>query len=129
MDPRMGLDSFSELQDYWYDKLKDLGFKEIEQKKKPGGPDFLKIWHHSYFQKRYSPERFRSKEQYYRLASQFFNDYSFPTLIESQIWELHSEGVPMRLISERLTIKTCQVFQTIRELKQKMIKFFASQDP
>lgn len=102
--------SLKELQKVWYQKLKDEGFKDIEQEGKNG---FLKEWsrkfripYGSQVAKGYTTEdKIRDnevKETYYRLAGHFLYDYKFKTETLRNIWELHSEGVSYRNIAKIL---------------------------
>ncbi len=86
--------SFKALNAEWEAKLKDSGFEDIERDE-----NNLKEYASSDFKKR--PEYDQSKEEYYRLAGQFFHDYSFrgPNREwKKRVWGLHAEGKSIREI-------------------------------
>ena len=111
---------FFELQRLWYSKLRDEGFSDIEK------PDCampsLMTWHHAYFQKRYTVRQFKNKQRYYELAAQFAFDHRFESDRDRQIWILHSEGLPVRRIAERLNLKVCQAHKNIVSLRKLMMR-------
>lgn len=88
------------LQKIWYQKLKESGFKDIENTNDVQRR--LIIWDSLHFQTHYSPEEFYEKQEYFRRASLFLHDYRFKNKIEKTIWDLHSEGCSLRSISTRL---------------------------
>lgn len=96
-DPPSSLAELKTLQKVWYKKLKENGFEDIEDTSSPR--EYLKTWHSSYFQVRYTPEIFDLKQEYYRRASQFLHDHTFVDIIQKKIWELHAEGQSVRAIS------------------------------
>lgn len=85
---------FKELQELWYKKLKKKGFKDIESKS--GLLDVDKALNN--VATHYTQATFTIKEDYYRLAGQFFHDHAFDTKFDRYIWENHSNGVSIRNI-------------------------------
>jgi len=87
------------LQKIWYKKLKDDGFVDIEEfHENP----FLKNSESTYFFRRYTPEEYAEKEEYYSCARRFLYRYSFETKLDREVWHLHSEGIGYREIADRL---------------------------
>lgn len=87
---------FKKLKDEWYAKAKDSGFNDIEQDE-----DHLKSWASKPFKEK-DPVFNKAKEDYFRLAGQFLNQYDFKTDLQRQIWHLHSEGESYRTIARML---------------------------
>lgn len=120
---------FKKLQREWNKRLKDSGFKDIEQ---PDGR--LKRWDSHYFQLQFSQnhqgltkEYQESKIAYYRMAGYFLNDYKFQDEVEKLIWNMHSEGVGQRAIIKELKHRGLRghfdyVGGTIRRLAAEMKK-------
>lgn len=87
---------FKKLKAEWYSKLKDSGFKDIEKKSGQltrGAPrldDRAQV-------------QVEAIESYYRMARIFLIEYKFEDEIQKTVWELHSEGVSTRDISDILT--------------------------
>lgn len=108
---------FKQLKDHWYEKLKESGFKDIEENE-----DRLIQWHAGYFYSRHSPLRFRSRETYYQIGSRFLQTHIFETDHQKRIWELHISGLSIRQIALEERTKACRVFIVIRDLKQVMMK-------
>ena len=88
---------FQQLKAYWYQKLKDAGFKDAES---PRG--HLKDWPAQRLKRDYTPEKFEEKQNYYRYAAQFLFEHDFPSPHERKVWELHSQGYSLREIVHRL---------------------------
>jgi uncharacterized protein YdaT len=95
--------TFKKLQAEWYKKLKDEGFKDIEDTNSEN--EFLKDWHSSYFQTRHTPLDFEANAEYYRRATALLNGYEFASELERSVWALHSDGVSLRKIAAKLEIK------------------------
>lgn len=113
---------FKELQSEWYNKLKDSGFKDIEQE-----DGNLKIWNSSFFQRRYPPDVFIAKASYYRMAEHFLNAYAFSAPIDKLVWELHSNGISYRGIIREASKKGIKLYKgkvaaIINRLSKEMIE-------
>ncbi len=115
---------FKALEAKWDAKLKKSGFEDIEQREDGN----LKVWHSLFFKVRCKGNvSQQSKEEYYRLAGQFLNDYAFENETDRRIWELHSNGDGVRTIaatiSKRKRNKTSKsvVNSVIRRLAAEMI--------
>lgn len=95
---------------YWYKKLKQSGFKDIEDSKED------LIVHHSFDFMSHDPLRFDSNRRYYELAGQLLNEHPFQDAVQKSIWRLHSEGNQNRAIAKKLKVTEWRVFTTIRDL-------------
>lgn len=117
---------YKTLKEVWYKKLVRSGFNDIEQDEY----NFKGVAHSSYFIRPQSLESWQSKEEYYRMARNFLNDYSFSSRAEIIIWEYHSEGilVPDILnLLKRVRIKRFNrddVHKIIRNLRTEMKKMY-----
>lgn len=79
-----------ELQRYWYQKLKESGFEDIETDQ-----GFLKKEVGSSTKERAISDR-EAREIYYASAAAFLHAYSFETLSDYRIWSSHVEGKSLR---------------------------------
>lgn len=86
-----------ELQNHWYQKLKENGFNDIEDTSSPR--EMLKSWHSTLFIHRYEKERFTARQQYFEIVTQFLHSHEFESELEREIWFLHSEGKSLREIA------------------------------
>jgi hypothetical protein len=99
---------FVELQEQWYKKLKDSGFNDIEQDE-----NYLLTSAYNMFNPNRNKvgsiqgvvDRMNSKAEYYRLAGHFLHEFKFPTELEKEIWDLHSQGISHRNIILKLKQK------------------------
>jgi hypothetical protein len=91
--------SYEELRDKWYAKLEKKGFKDIEY---PDG--VLKRHTHVSTNKhgQFNQVWRDSKEEYYRFATHFLNDYQFTSKLEKTIWTYHTEGLGAPAIADTL---------------------------
>lgn len=122
------LKEFKKLQQKWYKQLQSAGFEDIEQDDR----NFKKNSHLD-FKIRYSDVEFEQRQNYYRLAGFFLNDYAFTNLRERLIWKLHAEGLSIRKIDvilkqQKFHSNTKQLCQQVRNLKKKMIEMYKVQD-
>lgn len=117
---------FIKLKKKWDKILRENGFTDIETYYSNGRP------HHMLNRPAFngggahtpSPEKFQEVSEYYRLARHFLYDYSFSTLEEKQIWELHADGVSYRNIISRLGLSVCPATlgKRINRLKSIMLE-------
>lgn len=120
---------FKALQEKWYKKLKDEGFKDVEQDE-----NHLKEWDSHAFVSRYSSKLFASKQTYFELAGQFVYTYKFKTPREKLIWELHAEGKTITQISTELkrrrykTYNRSGVHIIIQSIAKVMLKQYDSEN-
>jgi hypothetical protein len=89
---------FKQLHRAWMDKLKDEGFKDIEDVNSP--LEMLKTWDSMYFLD--GAESFSEVEEYYQIARELLNTHDFDSAIEKIVWEFHSEGMSVRAIELKL---------------------------
>lgn len=92
--------ALEDLKARWYQKLKESGFKDAEDKN-----GRLKDWPNQRIPRDYSTDTFKEKQEYYRLASQLYYDYPFPNTLHHRIWGLHSAGESLREIAQKLRSK------------------------
>lgn len=117
-------EKFKKLQEKWYDKLDREGFKDVETN--VDGKLFLREFHSSYFQRKYSPLRFRFKQQYYQNATRFTHIYEFTSDRDRLMWIAHADGVSVRKIASKFKVKIWVAHQTINKLATIMKKLFAN---
>jgi hypothetical protein len=98
---------FNTLKKEWYKKLKDKGFKDIEQDE-----DTLNFWAGTRVAFNYTAEEFDYKQTYYRYAGMFLNDHKFDNKMEKLIWEQHASGVSIRNIVKLLKKKRYLVYRS-----------------
>lgn len=115
---------FATLQAKWKVKLKDSGFKDIEQ-----DADNLKRWDSHYFRTHYAIPAFEAKQEYYRMAGQFLHDKQFSCILDRFIWQQHSDGVSIANIvkaAKQLKYKThrVEVGKILNKLKAEMFKLY-----
>lgn len=83
---------FLELQRHWYQKLKDLGFNDIERR--DGTLLRLDIRNARMIDR-------DAVESYYAMARQFNSAHDFDCWVEKTIWELHTEGYSLSEVATR----------------------------
>ena len=95
MPPRKHL-KFKELQETWYKKLADAGFKDIEHADGSinSALPFAMRAKDRVFQE--------SLASYANMCATFLNEYNFSSDLEKAIWEYHCEGISIRSISSIL---------------------------
>lgn len=105
---------FKELENRWYKKLLEKGFKDIEQRDSKGKSlDRLKTGPLENVVNLYSVEQFQIKEEYYRVAGQFLHEHKFKTNTEKLIWKHHSDGVSIRNIIKFLKKKGVTAYKDL----------------
>jgi hypothetical protein len=115
---------FKQLQQNWYKKLKDDGFEDIESDE-----DSLKQWASSELVRTYDPIIFSAKEDYYRLAGQFYHDHKFLSEMEKLIWSFHKDGIPFDRVHalikkeyKKVKISRTTVFNIVARLAKEMLR-------
>ena len=117
----MSSQALNKLTKEWYAKLKKSGFDDIEDSE-----DTLKRWHTKIFLNA-SAVSSQAKQDYYRIAGYFLNDYEFKSDYEKKIWELHATGKSMRGIGKQLgKHKKDYVNRIIQRLRKEMLKMYAN---
>lgn len=112
---------FEKLKKAWYERLEASGFQDAEQDEEK-----LKSWSSMSFRIRYNETLYAAKEDYYRLAGHFANDYPFASEFERKIWALHAEGRSVATILIELGKQGIRTYKTpihkiINRLKKEMI--------
>ena len=111
---------FKDLQKKWYSKLKEEGFKEIEDTN--SDKEFIKTWDSKYFSIKYkaSPDAYEAKAEYYRAATSFLESHQFKDVIEKEVWSMHAEGFSLRDTATELKIKIWVARMIVNNLKKIM---------
>lgn len=104
--------SLKSLQSAWYQKLKEVGFEDIETSFQ---------FHSSYFRD-IAPKLMLEKEAYFHKASSFLNDFEFCSQLEKDVWEMHSRGDTIREISRALSISVGSTQGIVSKLRDVMLK-------
>lgn len=112
-------DDLMALQQEWYLKLEQEGFKDIENTDTPHRP--LKKWHKVKFQD-VTEDHVQAKLSYYSKAKDLLRSHSFESQAHKEIWEMHSDGLSKRKI-ERLLKDSSTPFK--REYIGKVIALLA----
>lgn len=132
MDPKSK--DFQKLQAKWYSKLKREGFEDIEYGEdsiKRCVPDAVSRTTRNDYEDMLVT--YQSREEYYRLAGQFFYEHAFDNRKEQLIWELHKDGISMRDIVQHMKSRNFKVqrdfvHKTIKRLSEKMLRKINGQE-
>lgn len=118
---------FKKLNKEWQKKLKDSGFKDIEDKNE-------ELIMNSFHQikgdnKNFIPVLAEQKQEYYRMATHFLEEYTFESKLEKEIWRLHSEGLGYRPIINQLSTSKHKLYLIkmhliVNSLKTRMFKLY-----
>ena len=111
---------FESIQKFWYQKLKDSGFEDIEKIQRDHR-FVLKNHHSHYLNLKYTRTRNQSNRFYYEISNQILNDYPFKCEKEKLIWEHHNDGKSIRKISKELSISCWKVFKTLKEIRKSIL--------
>lgn len=114
---------FKALRDEWYQKLKKDGFEDVEQVVGNKDPN-LKAWHSFHFQMSEHATRYSIIQPYYYHAEHFINEHEFEDEMQKRIWEMHTNGDPVRKIAVQLRTPTNQlnkdnINEIIRAIQEK----------
>ena len=100
MDPNSK--EFKELKSFWYKKLEESGFKDLENdegviawRKGQTSSDFI----HNILSRRGCALQVK---EHYRFASHYLHKANFKSELERQVWELYCEGLSSRKIVSEL---------------------------
>lgn len=130
-------DQYSKLQKKWYKKLKEDGFKDIEQDEynlRRWSNEFVRPDHNLDTGKDYNVQpkkvrnkkaEFEGKQDYYYYAEHFLNSHKFKSERERIIWEYHVYGISARetarlLKKVNIRIRKSWVSYILNELKKIM---------
>lgn len=100
---------FLELQKKWYAKLKDSGFKDIEQ------GDKLLRHDGDWFHKHIVTLKYRSTQEFYTQCEQYLSKFKSKGKQHKRIWQLFSEGKTLDEIAERVEYKRSQIHNIITQ--------------
>lgn len=94
-------DDFRKLQQHWYQKLAERGFKDIERLR---GEEYVLIQTAAYCYREVDAFERQMKEAYYRMMGQIVNDEStyFRNDVHKYILLRHAEGAKVKAITEEL---------------------------
>ena len=111
---------YKALEALWDKKLASSGFKDIEQR-----DGNLKIWHSFIMPRRLGTVRCQIQAEYYSQAATFLLQHVFANATEHKIWQLHSEGVPIREIGRQVKRSKADpkstVYNVINRLRKIMV--------
>lgn len=116
--------TFSQLKDLWYKKLKDSGFDDIESDE-----DHLKRYMQTMFNQKRVVEQhggWQIKAAYYQMAENFLHNHAFESEIDRAIWEYHTNAIAIRdiviTLNDTKLLKTSRqtVWRTINRLEHLM---------
>lgn len=112
---RLSNQEFKNLEAYWYTRLKDFDFEDIENTSLPDRP--LKTWHSTKYSSQRSRLRQGDREKYNQMLDSFINHYSFHEVcaliskpkkcsirdeMVAEVLELHRGGLSERKIAKKL---------------------------
>lgn len=123
---------FKKLQKKWYERLKRRGFKDIEHDDthlkqfsgktsidREDGSSKLDTWAEMGITVKIKDHW---KTEYYSRARKFLGEYRFKNKTERKIFEMHSEGVGVRVIADKLNSYRRKVHETLQRLVLEMKK-------
>lgn len=101
----------------WYEKLRESGFKDVESFTYRDHSQ-VGLKNQKSGQHRISELDYEIRVEFYRRASQFYWDFTFPDETTKHMWELFSEGKTYREIASQVGMKHVTVFRRIRAIIQ-----------
>ncbi len=111
-------DALAKAKKDWGYAKKMADFDDIEQE-----DGNLKQWSSAHIRATYNPVRDSAKEEYYRLATHFYNEHKFSSPKEKEIWYMHSEGISIRDIAKKMdTPKYKATRTTVHTIIQRLAK-------
>lgn len=90
---------YKDLEKIWYDKLKQEGFQDAEDR----NTGLLKEWDFNFFRNQFDPIQYSATLRYYEEARRLLLSYTFKDEGHKQVWELHCEGLSERTISSKIS--------------------------
>lgn len=124
--------SLEEVQKEWYAKLKKEGFEDIED----ANNNLVQYTSSMFLRGRRNNMSFveimnsiESKQDYYRLASEFLHKHNFKRYVDWFIWSQHCEGVSYRDISKKLAKEGIKLTRNpigdiVKKLREEMKKSY-----
>ena len=127
--------AFKKLQKYWYKKLADSGFEDIEDTDNDTLKRFSLALARSKSSRpcpnneRYEREmtRYRANQEFYTLCRHFLHSPEFETLVAKRpkyrkAWEMYCEGTILQVIADEIKMHRCSVRYIVRKLTHAMKK-------
>jgi len=115
--------SLTTQQAYWYAKLKQDGFEDIEDTSNPLQP--LKEWHNLKWSRPSGPSSLQVSTtiEYYTRARHAIASHAFDHPLHLKVWELHCDGLSVRAISKAVKGKLSKsaVAYLIKRLAEEII--------
>lgn len=109
------------LQQTWQRKLERSGFEDVER---PNGT--LKNYDsYRLREMNMTGDVLQARQRYYELARHFYNDHTFETSLEKEVWRLHSEGVTYKEIVK--AIKRRVSWSSVQRIVVRLAKLMLSQ--
>jgi hypothetical protein len=110
---------FNNLKAKWYKKLKSEGFEDIEK------DEYNLKEYSSHFALRdkgraSNPIAMEARLEYYSMARRFLQSHRFDCRFDKRTWELHTDGIGIRVIAKRLRTYRRKVHETIQKLRKEM---------
>lgn len=103
---------FKKLQDKWYAKLAESGWKDAEYENGD-----LRAYHGNDFRRKRLQARMPDQAAYYAWATDVLNAYMFETAKEKQIWALHADGLSVREIGRIVGLSRQTVLNRLKKVK------------
>ena len=107
-------EEFIKLQNEWYDKLAESGFSDLEwlDKNSGSGQSSPFLRHNSIKSRHLSGKDIQNRAEYFLGASQFAQDYKFPTILHKFVWRLYIEGISYRNMIPIIEKKNYKKYKT-----------------
>lgn len=121
---------FNELESYWYEKLKENGFKDIEDTQDPDRA--LIFWHSCYFKREKILKQKIAWDAYQERMDAFSNSTEFKEILNllakhgnnlfdqegiMRVWELHRKGTTQREIARVMNCSQTGVHFMLKRIK------------
>lgn len=100
------------LKAYWYQRLKESGFKDIERE---SGRLRDEVDERTIKRALQDKER---REAYYAACAQFLFTFDFTCERARKVWELHSDGLSVRAIAREMDMKRPTVHVWIKRFRK-----------
>lgn len=91
-----------ELKRLWYQKLKESGFKDIEDTSRLQKDPYISVYDSKFFHTNFHPLQCENTQEYFRRARGFYCSHEFDSITDKKVWALHSEGKSHREIAQML---------------------------
>ncbi len=102
------------LRETWYNKLKKLGFDDIETK-----DEHLKR-HDAYYFATWSEAQHGEIRAYYNECQDFYREHNFYSKSDKYVWKLHCQGMTQDEIAKDIGVNQKTISDVIIRLTRKM---------